>query len=162
MAVVAKRRFPASLVTTEMASDEELLLSGEPEDFGRFYDRYVDMLLGHFARRARDPAVAAELTAETFAAALVERSRFRRAGEPAAVWLCGIAERELADYRRRLRVADRMRTRLGIEHVSLTDADADRVAALGRDAAWQLVDELARHRDEGVRVHVLDEDVTDG
>jgi hypothetical protein len=78
------------------------------------------------------------------------------------VWLCGIAERELADYRRRLRVADRMRTRLGIEHVSLTAGDADGFAALGRDAAWQLVDELARHRDEGVRVHVLDEEVADG
>ena len=25
-------------------TDEDLLLSGDPEDFGRFYDRYVDML----------------------------------------------------------------------------------------------------------------------
>jgi RNA polymerase sigma-70 factor (ECF subfamily) len=136
-----------------MVSEEDLLRSGDPEDFGRFYDRYVEMLLGHFARRVRDPGAAAELTAETFAAALVERRRFRRAGAPAAVWLCGIAERELADYRRRRTAGDRMRRHLGVEHVPVSDDDAGRIAALGRESAWQLVDELARHR-----VHVLDED----
>src|SRR5690348_15293156 len=35
-------------------SDEALLLSGEPEDFGRFYDRYVRSLLAYFQRRTRD------------------------------------------------------------------------------------------------------------
>jgi hypothetical protein len=29
-------------------SDDSLLLSGEPEDFGRFYDRYVRSLLAYF------------------------------------------------------------------------------------------------------------------
>ena len=66
-----------------MPSDEDLLLSGDPEDFGQFYDRYVDMLLGYFARRVHDPEVAADLTAETFAAALAARRRFRRASTPA-------------------------------------------------------------------------------
>jgi DNA-directed RNA polymerase specialized sigma24 family protein len=140
-----------------MPTDEELVLSGDPEDFGRFYDRYVDMLLGHFARRVRDPAAAAALTAETFAAALAERRRFRRAGVPAAEWLVGIAERELADYRRRGSAADAARRRVGIAPVPLGEEDADRIAALGRDAAWQLVDELARRRRETVRVHVVEE-----
>ena len=61
-----------------MRTDEDLLLSGDAEDFGLFYDRYIDMLLGYFARRAGDPEVAADLTAETFAAALASRRRFRR------------------------------------------------------------------------------------
>ena len=56
-------------------TDEALLLSGEPEDFGRFYDRYVRSLLAYFQRRTRDPEVAADLTAETFAAALAARAR---------------------------------------------------------------------------------------
>jgi DNA-directed RNA polymerase specialized sigma24 family protein len=138
-----------------MPSDEELLRSGDPEAFGRFYDRYAETLLGHFARRVRDPRAAAELTAETFAAALVERRRFARSRTPAGVWLCAIAERELAGYRQRGAAGDRMRRHLGVEKVPVDDDDAGRIAALGRESAWQLVDDLARHR-----VRVLDEDRT--
>ena len=58
-------------------TDEALLLSGELEDFGRFYDRYVTSLLGFFQRRVLDPEAAADLTAETFAAAMVARPQFR-------------------------------------------------------------------------------------
>ena len=36
-------------------TDEALLLSGDLEDFGRFYDRYVRSLLAFFQRRTRDP-----------------------------------------------------------------------------------------------------------
>ncbi len=41
-------------------SDEALLVSGRPEDFGRFYDRYVRSLLAYFQRRTRDPEIAAD------------------------------------------------------------------------------------------------------
>jgi DNA-directed RNA polymerase specialized sigma24 family protein len=58
-------------------TDDALLLSGDPEDFGRFYDRYVRSLLAYFQRRTRDPEAAADLTAETFAAALAARGRFQ-------------------------------------------------------------------------------------
>ena len=51
--------------------DEHLLLSADPEDFGVFYDRHVHAVIGYFSRRTRDPELAADLTAETFAAALV-------------------------------------------------------------------------------------------
>ena len=69
-----------------MPSDEDLLLSGDPEHFGLFYDRYVDMLLGYFARRVHDPEVAGDLSAETVAAALASRRRFRRGEMPAVAW----------------------------------------------------------------------------
>jgi hypothetical protein len=36
-------------------TDDELLSSGDPEDFGVFYDRHVKALLGYFARRTFDP-----------------------------------------------------------------------------------------------------------
>lgn len=140
-----------------MPSDEDLLLSGDPEDFGRFYDRYVDMLLGYFARRVTDPEVAADLTAETFAAALVARRRFRRAATPAVAWLFGIAQHKLADYRRRGAAEDRMRRRLGMERLPVADDDAEMIALLGRDAAWQLIDELPPDQREAVRAHVLDD-----
>lgn len=140
-----------------MPSDEDLLLSGDPEDFGRFYDRYVDMLLGYFARRVTDPEAAADLTAETFAAALVARRRFRRAATPAVAWLFGIAQHKLADYRRRGAAEDRMRRRLGMERLPVADDDAEMIALLGRDAAWQLIDELPPDQREAVRAHVLDD-----
>jgi len=44
---------------THATSDEDLLLSSDPEDFGRFYDRHVDLLLGWFHRRVRNADVAA-------------------------------------------------------------------------------------------------------
>jgi DNA-directed RNA polymerase specialized sigma24 family protein len=140
-----------------MASDEELLLSGDPEDFGRFYDRYVDLLLGHFAKRVRDPEAAAELTAETFAAALVARRRFRRAATSAAAWLFGIAEQALADFRRVGTAPDRMRRHLELAQLPVAAADADRIVALGRDAPWHLMDELPSDRPDAVRVRVLEE-----
>ena len=141
-----------------MPSDEDLLLSGDPEDFGLFYDRYVDMLLGYFARRVHDPEVAADLTAETFAAALaVAPALPPQPRRPAVAWLFGIAQHKLADYRRRGAAEDRMRRRLGIERVPVGEDDREMIAMLGRDAAWQLIDELPPEQREAVRAHVLDD-----
>ena len=140
-----------------MKADEDLLLSGDAEDFGRFYDRYVDMLLGYFSRRVHDPEVAADLTAETFAAALVARRRFRRARTPAVAWLFGIAQHKLADYRRRGAAEDRMQRRLGIERPRVAEEDVELIDMLGRDAAWQLIDELPPDQREAVRQHVLED-----
>lgn len=140
-----------------MPSDEELLLSGDPEDFGLFYDRYVDMLLGYFARRAGNAEAAADLTAETFAAALAARRRFRPASTPAVAWLFGIAQHKLADYRRRGAAEDRMRRRLGMERLPVGDEDRELITMLGRDAAWQLIDELPPDQRDAVRAHVLED-----
>src|SRR5215207_5170463 len=96
-------------------SDEALLLSGDLEDFGRFYDRYVRPLLAFFQRRVHDPEAAADLTAETFAAALVSRPSF--GGSSGAAWLFAIAHHKLTDYRRRGSAESRMRARLGMEPV---------------------------------------------
>src|SRR3954451_17019351 len=101
-------------------SDEAILLSGDPEDFGRFYDRYVKALLAFFQRRVHDPEVAADLTAETFAAALNTRGRFRGDGKTAAAWLFGIAHHKLTDFRRTGSAELRMRARLGLEPVEVT------------------------------------------
>ena len=140
-----------------MRTDEDLLLSGDAEDFGLFYDRYVDMLLGYFARRVNHPEVAADLTAETFAAALAARKRFRRSSTPAVALLFGIAQHKLTDYRRRGSAEDRMRRRLGMERLSVGEDDRELIGMLGRDAAWQLINELPPDQREAVRAHVLDE-----
>jgi RNA polymerase sigma factor (sigma-70 family) len=140
-----------------MTDDEDLLLSGDAEDFGRFYDRYVDMLLGYFARRVHDPEIAADLTAETFAAALVARKRFHRGPTPAVAWLFGIAQHKLADARRRGAAEDRMRRRLGMERIPVGEEDVEMIVLLGRDAAFTLIDELPPEQRDAVRAHVLED-----
>ena len=138
-------------------TDEALLLSGEPEDFGFFYDRYVRSLLAYFQRRTRDPEVAADLTAETFAAALAARARFEARAVPASVWLFAIAHHKLTDYFRRGSAEDRMRRRLGIERVPVGTEDAEMIRLLGEEVAFQLVGELPPDQRDAVRAHVLED-----
>ena len=57
----------------------------------------MDGVRAYFAVRTRRPEVAADLTAETFAAALRGVARYRRRQEPAAAWLYAIARNKLAD-----------------------------------------------------------------
>jgi RNA polymerase sigma-70 factor (ECF subfamily) len=138
-------------------TDEALLLSGEPEDFGCFYDRYVRSLLAYFQRRTRDPEVAADLTAETFAAALAARGRFEGRAVPASVWLFAIAHHKLTDYFRRGSAEDRLRRRLGIERIPVGAEDAEMIRLLGEEVAFQLVGELPPEQRDAVRAHVLDD-----
>jgi len=138
-------------------SDDELLVSGDAEDFGRFYDRYVETMLGYFMRRTGDPDLAADLTAETFAAALVARRRFRPGPKPAIAWLFGIAQHKLADQRRTGWAEDRMRRRLGMEPIALDDEDAELVRRLGEEVAAQLVGRLPAEQRAAVHAHVIEE-----
>ena len=110
-------------------SDAELLVAsaGDPEAFGRFYDRYAVALLGWFVRRTADPQTAADLTAETFAQAFASRRRYRDTGAPAFTWLLGIARHQLSGALRRRRVDDRARRRLGLERIELDDESLHRI-----------------------------------
>ena len=90
-------------------SDDELLASSDPEAFGVFYARHADAVQRYFARRTGDAELAADLTSETFAAALLARRRFVPGGPPAAAWLYTIAARRLVDHRRRAVTEQRIR-----------------------------------------------------
>jgi RNA polymerase sigma factor (sigma-70 family) len=140
------------------APDETLLAStrGEPAAFGAFYRRHEDRILGYFLARVGDPEVAADLTAETFAAALTSAHRFRPRRKPAVAWLFGIARNNLAMSRRRGRVEARARRRLGMAPVVLTDEAIERIAELDH-TALELVEELPGDQREAVRARVIDE-----
>src|SRR6185503_13089891 len=112
-------------------SDEELLASHDLGSFAAFYRTHVDALLGYFCRRTRDPELAADLTAETFAAALAGRRRYRPEAGSASAWLYGIAAKQLAYAQRRAAAERRARRRLGMERIELLDADIERINALG-------------------------------
>src|SRR5689334_13108644 len=81
-------------------SDDDLLTSEDPEAFGAFYARHYAGVLAYFRRRV-DAAAAADLTADTFASALVARRRFAPSATPATGWLYAIAARRLVDWQRR-------------------------------------------------------------
>ena len=141
---------------TATESDEELLASREPGSFAVFYRRHVEDLVAFFMRRTRNAELAADLTAETFAAALVARARFDPGRGSASAWLFGIALHKLARVERRAAAERRARRRLGMERIELTDADIERIDALGEsDVARVEVSQLAPDQREAVTAHVV-------
>jgi RNA polymerase sigma-70 factor, ECF subfamily len=139
-------------------SDEALLTARDAASFERFYVRHVDALLGYFARRTHDAELAADLTAETFAAALAGRRRFRPEAGTAGAWLYGIAMKKLADAQRRGYVERRAQRRMGMQRVELTDDDVARIERLGADeTATLLVAGLPADQREAIVAHVVDE-----
>jgi RNA polymerase sigma factor (sigma-70 family) len=145
-------------VTTSAGAptDEELLASPGREAFGMFYDRHARGVLEYFARRTRDPEAAADLTAETFAAAIVARRRFRPGASPAAAWLFGIANHKLADFQRRGRAENRALRRLGVERPRLGEEDAQIVALWADEVSVQLLSQLPEDERQAIQAHVLE------
>ena len=139
---------------TSTRTDEDLLGAADAGSFEEFYVRHVDAMLGYFARRTGDADLAADLTSETFAAALAGRRRYRPRKGAAGAWLFGIASRKLADAQRRGYAERRMCRRLGMERIELTDADIARIEALGEVA---LLDGLPILQRDAVRAHVIEE-----
>src|SRR5919201_90312 len=139
-------------------SDDELLASRDPGSFEQFYRGHVDAILAFFAHRTRDAELAADLTAETFAAALAGRRRYRRKAGAADSWLFGIAYHKLADAQRRGCADDRARRRLGIERIELTDDAISRIERMGDpDTVAELVGALPADQQEAIRARVIDE-----
>ena len=139
-------------------SDEELLASRELGSFAIFYRAHVDALLGFFCRRTHDAELAADLTSETFAAALAGRRRFQPEIGSATAWLYGIATKQLAYAQRRAAAERRARRRLGMERIELLDADIERINALGEpDVARVHVSQLAPDQRDAVTAHVIHE-----
>ena len=68
------------------------------EEFERVYLRNVDVLMGYFGRRCREPQTVADLTSETFVRAMSGFARFdpRRGSDRA--WLFGIAAHVFARH----------------------------------------------------------------
>ena len=143
-------------------SDEDLLVAArsDAEAFATFYRRHARAVAGFFAARTHDAEAAADLTAETFAAALAGARRYDPARGAAAGWLYGIARHQLSRWERRRRVDDRARRRLGMERLVLDDADLERIGSLAAGEAVAVrvwVEELPADQRAAVRERVVDE-----
>ena len=150
------------MIDDGLADDELLARSrAEPDAFGAFYCRHEDAVLRFFLRRTRRAELAADLTAETFAAALESAERFRPGPAPAEAWLFGIARNVLMSSLRRGSVEDRARNALEMPPLALTDQALDRVEEL-MDAAkaaplLELVHDLPSAQRAAVKARVIDE-----
>src|SRR3954447_18656527 len=121
--------------------DEELLAAtSEPAAFATFYRRHERRILAYFAGRLREAEVAADLTAETFAAALLAREGHDRDQGPGVAWLYGIAHHVLLMSLRRGRVEQKARSRLAMPPLDLTDELIERIDALRGEALRALAD----------------------
>jgi RNA polymerase sigma-70 factor (ECF subfamily) len=149
MAAIDKLDDPALLART----------AHEPAAFGVFYRRHERDVLRYFLGAGNAAEVAADLAAETFAAALLSREHFREElGEPRA-WLFGIARHVLARSRERRRVEARARLRLRMAPLVLDDDAIERIDALaGADErALALLAELPGEQRDAIRARVLQE-----
>jgi RNA polymerase sigma factor (sigma-70 family) len=131
----------------------------DAEAFSTLYARYLPVVLRWLLRESGDREVAADLAAEVFAAALISARGYRPERGSVAAWLLGIARNKLRESRRRERVADAARRRLGLEPTALTDADLDRVEELAslESDLMRLVGELPGDQRDALTGRVLQE-----
>ena len=130
--------------------------------FGVFYQRHVREVVRYCYARTSSPEVAADLTAEVFATAYVQRAKYRDEGRPAIAWLIGIARRQLGTYYRRERVATKYRKRLGLTAIDYTNDDLERIEELAdsrrlRALATPSLDALPDTIRMAVQLRVIDE-----
>jgi RNA polymerase sigma factor (sigma-70 family) len=114
-------------------SDAELVLATAKRDeraFALLYRRYLPLVLRWCVVQTGERELAADLAAETFAAALIASRRYRPESGAVDAWLLGIARNKLRESRRRGRIEHSARRRLAIEPVAITDADLERVDEL--------------------------------
>ena len=127
--------------------------------FSAFYRRHLGMVVGWCARRA-DPELAADLTAEVFAAVLIGAARYEPAHDSAAGWLLGIARNVLGHSLRRGQVDARARQRLGASPLTVDDDDLARVLELADNQASSVKTLLAGlpvDEQTAVRARVIEE-----
>jgi RNA polymerase sigma-70 factor, ECF subfamily len=115
--------------------DEDALLvarvaRGEQAAFTAIYDRYLPLVLRWSLRETGNRELAADLAAETFAAALLASPRYRPGKGSVGAWLLGIARNKLRESRRRRRVENSARRRVGLEPALFGEADFERVEEL--------------------------------
>ena len=136
-------------------TDVELLAAGA---FAAFYARHERRVLRYLLGRARDPELAADLCAETFAAALLARRRGAPLPAAPAAWLLGVADHKFADAIRRRRVDDRARRELGMRAIVLDRGRVEEIARLeDEDVLAVLLAGLPAEQRDAVRARVLDE-----
>lgn len=147
----------------EPRGDDDLLIEavGNPDAFGVFFDRQYSGVLRYFAARVRSPDIAADLCAETFAAALTGLALFDPSRGQARQWLYGIAHKKLSRYFRDLQVSRVARDRLGIRPIEVDDDTVRAIARIEAEAdsvaLFDALDRLPAEQARAVRLRIIEE-----
>src|ERR1700685_3865447 len=103
---------------------------GDREAFAGLYRKYLPLVLRWCLRATGDRELAADLSSEVFAEALVKCDRYRPELGSVGAWLLGIAGNKLRESRRRKRIEDSARRKLHLEPEAFTDDDLELVDEL--------------------------------
>jgi RNA polymerase sigma-70 factor (ECF subfamily) len=154
----------AEPATSDAPGDENTVLllraRTDPQAFGEFYRRNLDALLAWLYRQTFCAELAADLTAETFAAALERLDRFDPSRGCGRAWLWGIAGMQLRRWWRRGAVDHRARQRLGIAALAVDEGAQAHVEALVDMAPYRAVladalAELTHTEREAIELRVI-------
>jgi RNA polymerase sigma factor (sigma-70 family) len=127
------------------------------EDFEAFYRTNLEVVLAFCFARTGDPELAADLAAESFAAALAARESYSaRLGSPRG-WLLGIAAHKTVDALRRGHVERRAQQQLGMAQMTWSEDDLDYVARVDRRPLERLLADLPADQRQAVQAHIVDE-----
>jgi RNA polymerase sigma-70 factor, ECF subfamily len=144
-------------------SDAQLLAgiaACDERAFSAFYRRHLRRVVALLATRTRDRELAADLTAEVFAAVMLAAGGYEPRHDSAAGWLTGIAHNVLGHSSRRGQVDARARRRLGAAALEFDDSDLGRVDAVvdGEHAAvLALLDDLPDGERDALVARIIDE-----
>jgi RNA polymerase sigma-70 factor (ECF subfamily) len=144
-------------------TDEQLLHAtnaGDIDAFGELFARHAETVIAYLRRRVGNAETAADLAAETFAAALLTAHRGRIESMPSGIaWLLGIARHKLIDSYRAARVQNAARAELALPQVALEDADIERIDELaGRERpAIAALEQLSEDEREAIVQRILGE-----
>jgi RNA polymerase sigma factor (sigma-70 family) len=149
------------MVGSERVDEDALLCAAQAGavGFAGFYRHFERPVLRFFMRATGRPELAADLTAETFAAALESVASYDPAKGRADQWLFGIARNVLATSYRRGRVDAAARARLGMPKLVLDDHATETIAHLSSEEhpAKLALAQLPRSQRDAITAHVLDD-----
>jgi RNA polymerase sigma factor (sigma-70 family) len=143
--------------------DRDLLLAAKTDRdaFAEVYRRHVGGLLGYFSRAVGRSDLAFDLTAETFAAALLALPDYQAGPAPGKSWLYAIAHNRLMDARRRGHAEARAREELGMQAIVLSDqaeSVLDQIIArIDGQHALELVRDLAVEQRDAITARFVDD-----
>jgi RNA polymerase sigma-70 factor, ECF subfamily len=143
--------------SSDLSEHRQTSGSFDPDAFAELYTRHERTIAGFLMRRTGSAELAADLTAEVFAAALLAWRRGARPLLDEQAWLFGIAQHKLIDSYRRGRVEDDARRRLGMRPTPVTDESLRQIEALTADTpALSLIDQLPDEQRVAVTARVID------
>ena len=151
------------MTTFENLDDRELLLAAatDRDAFTVLYRRHVDAMIRYFYRAVGRSDLALDLTAETFAAVLVELPRYRATAAPGRGWLYAIAHNRLVDSKRRGQAEASARRQLEMQPLVLTDGGEALIDAIahqeGGMLALELVAQLPPEQRHAITARVIDD-----